>query len=377
MDLFCDEVRNNYCKVNIDGIELNVALIFEKNEYTNSSENTYEIAFAIVPVSQYGGIVEELNIAYEYDNDNETWADEFPREFYENIENIQKIQLEFQNLTKIKSSAFSAAFNLEEIDLDHNQILYIGEDAFIDLQNLTTLSLSKNNLTVIRSNTFAGAINLRRLNLNQNKIERIEDGGLNLPNLENILLQNNRLKTLSGSLFIGTPRLKEAVLEENELTQINEAFTHLHGLEILVLDYNRIEDINLIKFAHLASLEQLSLRKSGFKLKENTDLQIQSDSKLETIDLAENGITDGNLLISKLKLFRGLQVINAEYNEIPKIGSIFDLRKTFPDLQIVNLSYNPIRCEWVDNFVDYLFKQNIKVYPWLNSRNGCVSDEDS
>lgn len=375
MDLICDEVKNNYCKVNIDGgIDLNVALIFEKNEYTNSTENTYEIAFVVVPVIQYGGIVEQLNIAYEYEN--ETWADEFPREFYENPENLLKIQLEFQNLTKIKSSAFSGAFNLEEIDLDHNQILYVGEDAFIDLQNLTTLSMSNNNLTVIRSNTFAGAINLRRLHLNQNKIEHIEDG-IYLPNLENILLQNNRLKKLSGSIFIGTPRLKEVVLEENELTQINEAFTHLHGLEILVLDYNRIEDINLIKIAHLASLNQLSLRKSGFLLRENIDFSSESNSKLEAIDLAENGITDGNLLISHLKVFHRIQVINLEYNECSKIGYIFELRILFPELQIINLSYNPIRCGWVDNFVDYLNKQNIKVYPWLNSRNGCISDEDS
>lgn len=101
MDLICDEVKYSFCKVNIDGgNDLNVALISEENNFTNSSEETYEINFTIVPVDQYGGIIEQLNVAY--DSENETWTDEWPRDFYENPENIQKIQLEFQNLTKIK-----------------------------------------------------------------------------------------------------------------------------------------------------------------------------------------------------------------------------------------------------------------------------------
>lgn len=381
MKLKCDDVKFNFCKVNIDGgRDLNVALVSEENNFTNSSEESYEINFTIVPVDQYDGIIEQLNIAYEYDN--ETLTDDLPKEFYEDPENVQKIQLEFQRLTKIKSSAFSGALNLVEIDLDHNQILYISGNAFSDLQNLTILSLTKNNLTIIRSNTFHGLLALRRLHLNQNKIEHIEDGALNLPNLENILLQNNRLKKLSGSMFIGTPRLKEAVFEENELIQINEAFTHLHGLEVLILDYNEIEDINLIKFAHLAELNQLSLRKSGFHLKDNNGLfddsvnKINSTSKLEVLDLAENGLTDGESLMSQLRLFQRVEIINLEYNELGYLGHVYQLKKWYPYLQIVNLAYNPVSCEWVENYVAYLHRRDLKVYPWLNSLNGCIPDEE-
>lgn len=379
MKLVCDEVKYNFCRVNIDGgRDLNVALISEENNFTNSSEEMYEINFSIVPSYRYDEIIEQLNIAYGYDYENETWTDDLPREFYENPENVQKIQLEFQNLTKIKSSAFSGAFNLVEIDLDHNQILYIGEDALIDLQNLTILSLSKNNLTIIRSNTFAGAINLRRLLLNQNKIEHIEDGAMNLPNLEYILLQNNRLKELSGSMFIGTPRLKEAVFEENELVNINDAFTHLHGLETLILDYNRIDDINLSKFAHLTKLDHLSLRKSGFKLK-NKLIDIASKnttSKLHVLDLAENGLVDGDALISNLRMFQRIEIINLQYNELKGLGESYKIKKWFPYLRIVNLAYNPVGCEWVESFVEYLNRRDLKVYPWVNTANGCIPDEE-
>lgn len=382
MNLACDEVKYNFCKINIDGgHNLNVALISEQNNFdnyvTNSSEETYEINFTIVPVDRYDGIVEQLNVAYEYEN--ETWTDDLPKEFYENPENVQKIQLEFQSLTKIKSSAFSGATNLIEIDLDHNQILYISADAFSELHNLTVLSLTKNNLTIIRANTFTGAINLRRLHLNQNKIEHIEDGALNLPNLENILLQNNRLKKLSSSLFIGTPRLKEAVFEENELTQINEAFTHLHGLEVLILDYNEIEDINLMKFAHLTELNHLSLRKSGFQLKDNgqfDESKFNTSSKLEVLHLAENGLKNGEELIRQLRIFQRLEVINLEYNDIESLGDVYKIKKWYPHLQILNMAYNPVSCSWVENYVSFLNRHNLKVYPWLNSRNGCVPDEE-
>lgn len=380
MDLSCDEVKFNFCKVNIDGgDDLNVALLISDDNSVNnsSSDDIFETQFAIVPIERYGGYIEQLNIAYE--DENETWADEFPRDFYENAENIYKIQLEFQNLTKIKGSAFSGAFNLIEIDLDHNQILYIGEDAFFELSNLTTLSLTKNNLTVIRLNTFAGAVNLRRLHLNQNKIEHIEDGALNLPNLENILLQNNRLTKLSTSMFIGTPCLKEAVFEENELTQINEALTHLHRLEILILDYNQIEDINLMKLAHLTELSHLSLRKSGFHFKEENafdiDTVVNSSSKLEFLDLADNGLSDSTIML-QLRMFGRIEIINFEYNDLKILDHTYKIKKWFPFLHIMNLAYNPISCEWVDNFVSYLSKINLKVYPWLNSANGCIPDEE-
>lgn len=378
MELVCDELKTNLCKVNIDGgKDLSVALISEENNFTNSSEETYEMNFSVVPIDLYDGILEQLHSAYE----NETWTDEYPKDFYENPENIQKIQLEFQNLTKIKSSAFNGAIYLKEIDLDHNQILYIGEDAFFELNNLTVLTLTKNNLTIIRSNTFAGAINLKRLHLNQNKIEHIEDGALNLPALENILLQNNRLKELSTSLFIQTPWLIEAVFEENGLIQINDAFTHLHKLKILILDYNRIEDINLSKLSNLAELNHLSLRKSGFQLNDpNGDVdnfaKINSSSKLEVLDLAENELADGDALMLQLRIFQRIEIINLEYNELSFLGHVFEIKKWFPYLQIINLAYNPMSCEWIDAYIDYLNIHELKVYPWLKSKNGCIPDEE-
>lgn len=378
MDLECDDVQPRFCKINIDGGSYqSVAIISDENNLANTTDDEVNTNFVVIPMDRYESIMEQLNLD-DSSYDNETWQpdDSLPKDFYENADNIYKIQLEFQNLTKIKGAAFSGADNLQEIDLDYNQILYIGEDAFVNLVNLTVLSLTKNNLTIIRSNTFAGAIRLRRLHLNQNKIHHIEDGAFNLPSLENILLQNNKLKTLSNVIFRGTPRLVEAVFEENELQNINDAFLHLQHLHILILDYNQIEDIVLAKFASLPQLNQLSLRKSGWHLKENVqfDSEVNTTSKLQVLDLAENEINDGESLIMQLRVFQRIEIINLEYNELRFLGHGYQIKTWYPYLEILNMAYNPISCDWIETYVDYLNRRSLRIYPWVNSFNGCSPD---
>lgn len=333
--------------------------------------------YRLMTLDKYEQILDQINV----DIDNTTIVDDQPKDFYENAENLQKIQLERQNLTKIKSTAFTNAINLVEIDLDNNQILLIGEDAFVGLVNLTILSLAKNNLSAIRTNTFAGAVNLKRLYLNHNKIESIDDGAFNLPALEAILLQYNYLKRLSSSLFIGTPQLKEAIFEENELVHIGDAFTHLKNLRTLILDYNSIEDINLRKLAQLPELNHLSLRKSGIRLTNNvTDEMIKMNgnaSKLEELHLAENKLSNSDVIMQQLAIFNHMVLLNLEYNELTHLSNVYDFKRMFPRLRIINLAWNPIRCHWVEQYVNYLEKKNLRILPFVNiDYDACMDDDD-
>lgn len=376
LDIKCDAVKHNLCQVNIDGgPDINVAAVLEA-ELQNFIEDT-SFMYRLVTLDKYEKILGEFNIEI----DNETLADDQTIEFYENPENLQKIQLEHQNLTKIKSAAFVNATALVEIDLDNNQILLIGENAFSDLINLTTLSLAKNNLTTIRSYMFAGAVNLKHLYLNQNKIHTIEDGAFTLAALETILLQNNQLKSLSSSLFVSAPRLTDAIFEENELTHIGDAFTHLKKLRMLILDYNRIEDINLWKMAQLPALNHLSLRKTGIRFNDDDDIDAinvtSSSSKLEELHLAENYLSNGNRLMRQLAMFKHLTLLNLEYNELRYLNDVYMFRKMFPHLQMINLAFNSIQCDWVEQYVDYLRRKNIKVLPFVHTQyDECVPDDE-
>lgn len=377
LDIKCDPSKPNFCQVNIDGgKDISVAAVIEDNSQ-NSTDGVW-FMYRLMTFDKYEQILDTINV----ENDNETIVDDQPKEFYENAESLQKIQLEYQNLTKIKSAAFTNATSLVEIDLDNNQILLIGEDAFFGLGNLTILSLAKNNLSAIRSNTFAGAVNLKRLHLNQNKIESIEDGAFNLPALETILLQNNRLDRLSSALFIGTPQLKEAIFEENELVHIGEAFNHLKNLRTLILDYNNIDDINLRKLAQLPELNHLSLRKTGIRFSsEDADAETTkvngTASKLEELHLAENNLSNGDHIMRQLAIFDHMVLLNLEYNELTHLNNVYDFKKMFPHLRIVNLSFNPVQCYWVESYVEYLKKNDVKVFPFVHTLyDDCVPDDD-
>lgn len=375
LDIRCDENTINLCKINIDGgADIAVAGIIDDNQF-NLTEYDIELQYRLITFEKYE---KELNDLFS-DIDNETIVDDMPIEFYESAENVYKINLEYQNLTKIKSTAFSDGINLIEIDLDNNQILLIEENAFLALANLTILSLAKNNLTIIRANVFHGAVGLKRLHLNQNKIEQIEDGAFNLPKLETILLQNNELKTLSQGLFSGTPLLQEAIFEDNELTHIGDAFSKLNSLRILILDYNPIKDINLLKFAQLPELRHLSLRKCGIWLSgdENAEESVpHTNSTLEELHLAENDLSNGNRIMQQLAIFGRLEILDLEYNEFTHLNYIYEFRKMFTNLKIINLAFNPIKCKWIEMHNAYFKKCNIKIIPYDGSLKKCAQSDD-
>lgn len=376
LNLKCDLNNLNQCKINIDGSETDVVVFLNEKTANSSSVEDYDNLemkpFTVTTLDRYQKLMDSNS--FNFDADLQTLDEESlnSTDFVDNAENLVKIQIEYQNLTCIKTFAFSEAVNIQEIDLDHNQIIIIEDDVFVDLENLTFLSLSKNNLTNLRANIFAGAVNLQRLHLNQNKIETIESGALNLLQLEVILLQNNKLKTLSNAMFIGTPQLKEVILEENELTRINDAMSHLNHLRILVLDYNQIEDIRLEKLASLKELQHLSLRRSGIKFTSIADNQNSSsaanNSTLEVLDLAENEISNGNDIIRQLRFFNHLEIINLEFNELEYLDHVYDIKKYFPFLHILNLGFNQIQCKWIEDYGDFFKLREIKlIYDYCES----------
>lgn len=368
LNFSCDININNWydCKIDIDGNELNVTVILQPTiNITNENQTELDdcVPLSYYRITTWDVYQCECTEAIEQTSINEVDGEANITEYFQTMENLQKIQLEHQNLTGIKSYAFSDATSLEEIDLDYNQILFIEDNAFIDLQNLTFLSLSKNNLTSLRSNIFAGAVSLQRLHLNHNKIVHIENGALSFMQLEVILLQNNRLKSLNNAMFVGALQLKEIVLEENELTRINNALQPLHHLRILILDYNRIEDINMEKFAALHELMHVSFRRSGIQFSDemvNLNASIASkNSSLEVIDLADNELPSN--VIRHLRFFNRLEIINLEFNDIRYLEHVYEIRKYFPFLKILNLGFNPIECKWVEEFGDFFKLREIKV----------------
>ena len=83
-----------------------------------------------------------------------------------------------------------------------NQIEQIDVDGFKGLDNLEKLYLRSNKLTKIESNTFQHLTKLKKLNLSENQIEQIDvDGFKGLDNLEKLNLSDNKLSVVESKSF--------------------------------------------------------------------------------------------------------------------------------------------------------------------------------
>ena len=95
-----------------------------------------------------------------------------------------------------------------QIYLDHNDIVNIIENTFLNNSLCTKLSLDHNALVEVRDSFWVGLSALRLLFLQFNKIQYIHDSAFSdLPKLEGLYLKANKLQTLSPNIFQLHPQL--------------------------------------------------------------------------------------------------------------------------------------------------------------------------
>ena len=106
---------------------------------------------------------------------------------------------EYKGLKHVPNDIPSKAI---QIYLDHNDIVNITKNTFLNNSLCTKLSLDHNALVEVRAGYWVGLSALRLLFLQFNKIQYIHDSAFsNLPKLEGLYLKANRLQTLSPNIF--------------------------------------------------------------------------------------------------------------------------------------------------------------------------------
>ncbi|KAI8511006.1 hypothetical protein Bbelb_119220 [Branchiostoma belcheri] len=92
-----------------------------------------------------------------------------------NLSTLQELHMEFNKLTEVKTSYFTAGDlrHLRTLSLAHNQISHLESGCFQDLTGLWQLILWRNQLTYIDHSSFLGLLELRELVLGFNRIETI------------------------------------------------------------------------------------------------------------------------------------------------------------------------------------------------------------
>lgn len=256
----------------------------------------------------------------------------FPSVFLEKFRNINLVHLPIGSISKLAKGDFTHGQNIEEIVLYMNKIDEIEDNAFEGMNKLKKISLWQNRLKRVRQATFAGLANLETLDLNMNDIEVIEEGALNLPKLTTLELSKNQIQTLPNSVLLGAPTLKEIFVGRNKLTHIGDMFAGLDRLEFIDLSFNQIDDLDLWHFAKIPTLRILYLSNTGVKIPTEAQ-EITPESKLESLDLGKNHLSQSDILTRLAAIFKRLRRLQLEENDFTTIDKEDQISELFPNIK--------------------------------------------
>lgn len=266
---------------------------------------------------------------------------------YKDAKTLTSLSLNHNEITTVPSKVFSYLSSVSDLALEQNRIETIEDNAFEGMTNLSRINLNRNVIRTLHRLAFAGAINLNDLYLGWNHIDVIEEGALNLPKLKSLVLTGNKLKILSDTLLIGAPNLEIADFEKNDIKFVGKALLHCNALQLLILSDNPVEDVNLTALANLEKLKYLNLQSTKFSFPSELPLSRPNESKLETIKLNWNGLSNP-YFFKHLSVFPNLEKIKASGNNFTVFNDIKNIRKYFPNLKKINFDYNqPPLCTWI------------------------------
>ncbi|CAL4157124.1 unnamed protein product, partial [Meganyctiphanes norvegica] len=216
------------------------------------------------------------------------------------------------------NEAEDCVFNLQELVLDHNDLVSLPVRSFAMLNGLKRLHLRNNNIKTV-SYAFENLMALKEIYLSNNYITSVQNGTLrDLLSLERLYLNNNSISTLHPDIFSGLSELQVINLSNNKLildSNHDYLFRDLRRLVILDLSNNALTSISFSVFSDLTSLQQLDLSRNHIQYIEGGSFE--SLSNLYTIDLSNN-----NLHTLHERTFKGLAgaaLINLCNNSIVEV----------------------------------------------------------
>ncbi|XP_017047758.1 leucine-rich repeat-containing protein 24 [Drosophila ficusphila] len=155
---------------------------------------------------------------------------------------VQVLDLSHNHIFYLEENAFSTNHlqNLQKLLIRNGTLKHIHQQSFTQLNILIELDLSHNLLKELLPNVFDCLSKVRALFLNGNLIQTIRSGVFrNLKYLHKIELKSNRLMSIDVQAFVGVPLLSQIYLDNNELKKLRvESFQGLSKLTALSLVEN-------------------------------------------------------------------------------------------------------------------------------------------
>ncbi|XP_063709310.1 leucine-rich repeat-containing protein 15-like [Culicoides brevitarsis] len=251
---------------------------------------------------------------------------------FKNTPVLKKVELA-HNLIRVLHKSLLVP-SIETLNMEGNKLESI-EDVFTGNQNIKRLYLTNNQITKITANTFTDCSSLFKLYLDYNQIETIENGAFDhLESLQVLQLQNNKLKTFE--LNIGSEYMGSLYIGNNDLTKLSvklaipglkRKFTlEAHNNRLTEVDIPREIFFNKIKLRDnpIAHFAFDGIKSADFLYFDNVDLSTSDLSPLlQTQDLITISMNDSGINVEQFKTIvqhPKVQLIDVAHN--PKLSEL-------------------------------------------------------
>lgn len=173
---------------------------------------------------------------------------------------LERLHLDFNNLTVLAEDEFAEAESLEFLQLGHNKLTSLN-GSLLPLRSLRFLNLTHNQLVEFSLQDIKGLRKLIIVDLSHNRIAKLTGRMENRVELETrvieLRLDHNELESMSGALM-GLTGLQRLNLSHNYLTHISpDDLIELDNLRILDISHNRLTTLEETSKTFLPSLEEL------------------------------------------------------------------------------------------------------------------------
>lgn len=230
---------------------------------------------------------------------------------------------------------------LNSINLRNNEISQLSKVAFPSLNSLLELYLDYNRIGQLEEGTFSSLLALNTLSLNYNNLTTIPASTLkDLSSLQNLYLEGNSIQKLSRRSFgpTGMPIVFDLNLSHNNISQLADgSFEGLLQLLKLNLSYNQLQEISPETFRGLVSLQELDLSNNRL-----TRLENKTKSALDDLLSLERA----NLSFNKLSMITGKTFISSAY--VPQRLVHLDLSNNLIGIIINNFADGMRRLEFLN-----------------------------
>lgn len=248
---------------------------------------------------------------------------------------VEVLELQHNNIVHVDENAFRNMSNLLKLDLSHNNISRLGNGTFLHVPSLESLKLAHNQLRAIPA--LATLPRLRDLSLSHNHIRTLNGHLLRYSSLRSLDLSFNKLRAIPSGAFTNSSRLVHMSLNSNKISRIERgSMDNLTRLESLNLNHNRLVSIPKDLFLQLHSLRNLELNKN--RIEEIEGLSFKGLNSLESLSLRNNNI--GCLSDGAFFYLKNVRTLNLDSNNLTTVtkGYLYGLEA----LESLNLTNNNI-----------------------------------